>query len=98
MEPTEVNADLTGEGDANYDSWSARELRMAAAIMGIDSPPFRPAAEGEWGHLPAEPCRFCHTQGGVFFLRDDGPEGISGLPIVRCSACRRSWTADSALA
>lgn len=47
---------------------------------------------GEWGHLPGEPCRYCHIPGGVYFLIDNGPEGIKGLQIQRCVNCHRSWT------
>jgi hypothetical protein len=49
------------------------------------------AEEGEWGWLPHEPCRYCREVGGVMFLRDEGPEGISGLSPVRCNNCKRSW-------
>lgn len=56
------------------------------------------AEEGEWGHLPAEPCRFCHHQGEVYFAVDDGPEGKRGLQAVRCDHCGRSWTVDGSSA
>ncbi len=56
----------------------------------------RPAIEGEWGML-AEPCRHCHKS-PVYFLIDEGPEGKSGLPIMRCPHCKRDWVADSAMA
>lgn len=66
---------------------------MAAADEPGDKPP---AVEGCWGFLAAEPCRYCRRVGGVYFLRDDGPEGKSGLPVVRCDKCGRDWVADSA--
>jgi len=56
------------------------------------------AESGEWGSLPAEPCRFCRKAGGVHFLIDDGPEGRSGLSPVRCDLCGRSWVPDSSSA
>lgn len=58
----------------------------------------RSASEGDWGHLPAEPCRFCRRPGGVHFLRDDGPEGRSAGQIVRCDRCGRDWVADTSAA
>lgn len=54
------------------------------------------AQSGDWGHLPNEPCRFCHKQGKVYFQIDDGPEGRRGLQASRCDNCGRSWTVDSA--
>lgn len=60
-----------------------------------DGNPHTPAHEGEWGALPAEPCRFCRRTGGVMFLVDDGPEGRAGLSPVRCDLCGRSWVSDS---
>lgn len=61
-------------------------------------PQNKPAHEGEWGHLPQEPCRFCRHQGQVYFLIDDGPEGKKGLQVQRCDHCKRTWEADSSLA
>jgi hypothetical protein len=55
-------------------------------------------ADGDWGYLPYEPCRYCRQVGGVYFLIDDGPEGKAGLEVVRCDRCGRSWVVDSALA
>jgi hypothetical protein len=49
------------------------------------------AASGDWGMLPAEPCRFCRQVGGVHFLIDDGPEGRKGLSPVRCDQCGWIW-------
>jgi RecJ-like exonuclease len=49
------------------------------------------AASGDWGALPAEPCRFCRQAGGVHFLIDDGPEGRKGLSPVRCDQCGWIW-------
>jgi hypothetical protein len=54
-----------------------------------------PVHAGEWGALPAEPCRYCRKCGGVEFLIDSGPEGKAGLSPVRCHGCGRSWAADS---
>lgn len=49
---------------------------------------------GDWGKLPEEPCRYCHRQGGIMFMVQDGPE--KHLPqIVRCELCKRSWEANS---
>lgn len=57
-----------------------------------------PAILNEWGHLPAEPCRYCHAQGKVYFMLDAGPEGRDGQQTNRCDACGRSWVADSSAA
>jgi hypothetical protein len=57
-----------------------------------------PAVQGDWGHLPAEPCRYCRQVGGVHFLRDDGPEGRDGHQVTRCDKCGRSWEAGAATA
>ena len=58
----------------------------------------RPTHEGEWGALLQEPCRYCRQQGGMFFLNDEGWEGVAGHQIMRCDLCKRSWQADSATA
>lgn len=55
-------------------------------------------SNGEWGFLAQEPCRFCRSQGCVFFLIDEGPEGKAGHQIVRCDKCHRSWVVDSSSA
>lgn len=46
---------------------------------------------GDWGSLPAEPCRFCHQVGGVHFRNDDSPRSLSEPQVVRCDKCGRSW-------
>lgn len=53
---------------------------------------------GDWAHLPNEPCRFRCPPGHVYFLIDNGPEGISGHQIMRCDSCKRDWRAGSAMA
>jgi hypothetical protein len=47
--------------------------------------------EGDWGHLPNEPCRFCHQIGGVYFRVDDSPRGKNEPQVVRCENCGRDW-------
>lgn len=53
---------------------------------------------GDWGALPAEPCRFCHKAGGVFFRIDDSPTGLNQPQEARCDLCGQTWAADSPLA
>jgi hypothetical protein len=43
---------------------------------------------GEWGALPAEPCRYCRQVGGVFFRVTIRHED---LQETRCDKCGRSW-------
>lgn len=51
--------------------------------------------DGEWGYL-REPCRFCRHI-GVYFLIDAGQQASDEQPM-RCDACKRTWSADSATA
>ena len=70
-------------------------------IVGMNDPeplpPFKNEI-GEWGSLPAEPCRFCHQIGGVKFRIDDSPRGKNEPQVVRCDKCGRDWEAESPLA
>lgn len=69
-----------------------------AKIVYYDDPAPAATKHEDWGHLPAEPCRYCRATGKVYFLIDDGPEGRDGLSPVRCDACGRSWVAGSSSA
>jgi len=44
---------------------------------------------GDWG-FSFEPCRFCLTVGGVFFLLS---HPCSDSFVKRCENCKRSWEA-----
>lgn len=70
--------------------------------MAMNIPPAQASTprvdEGDWGHLPLEPCHYCRAVGGVYFLIDEGPEGRLGQQVVRCDLCRRSWVACSSSA
>jgi hypothetical protein len=52
----------------------------------------------ERGALSHEPCRYCHRQGGVYFVVDDSPFGRNSPQVTACSLCGMSWEADSPLA
>ena len=53
---------------------------------------------GEWEWQQNCPCRFCHEQGHVYFMIDEGPEAVMGIPVARCDACYRTWSNDSRMA
>jgi hypothetical protein len=94
-----LRATATGDWDARIEAQRQKNIAsqlLYDAVHGRHRP-YR-AHEGEWGLLDGEPCRYCHQIGKVLYLVDDGPEGKSGLQVVRCDACKRSWVVDSALA
>lgn len=53
---------------------------------------------GDWGALPLEPCRYCHSIGGVQFRIDDSPLGKNQPQVVRCDKCGRDWEVTSSSA
>ncbi len=91
------------DGDFNT-TWTGTVSHVSPAqvldLLAMRPPeaPTTPAHEGDWGALPGEPCRFCRQPGGVFFMREEGPEGGRGLQSVRCDKCGRDWIADSSSA
>ena len=58
-----------------------------------------PSRVEEWGWLENEPCCFCRKPGGVFFMIDPYNyfSGSALEQVMRCSNCRRTWIADSAI-
>ncbi len=53
---------------------------------------------GEWGFLEQEPCRFCHKQGCVFFIINEGPHKNDPQYVcceVSKGGCGRIWEASS---